>query len=395
MSVKMISLVKCSLAIAIMLIFTSLVYATPVESEKLLAEGVDAYNSGNKEAALHLFEMLISKDPSWPYGWLWKGTVLSDMGHQVKAESAFKKGRCLLYPETCEVSPGDDVPEVKDWPWKNSRPDHASRPATLQEASDLTEHSIYDDRSVHQYGRTFNDNSGQGLFRGLESYPKSHEHEGDELMKAGMYDEALHSFLLAEEMDPENPELSRKVGDMFRELGDLGSALDAWNRSVQNETDQKLTDDLRKKRADAYSAMDMPEQGIRELMKIEYPGIDPAVELQKGELYSRLQDYSRAEEFFQNSLLSDPGNADASLGLANARICQGKIAGAEEVLDSLSSSSLDPDQAVLFEKLKKEVKNYPPARTDDISFLFSSPELLIMTVIGAIGIFYFRDKIFR
>jgi tetratricopeptide (TPR) repeat protein len=214
-------------------------------------------------------------------------------------------------------------------------------------------------------------------------------------MKAGMYDEALHSFLLAEEMDPENPELSRKVGDMFRELGDLGSALDAWNRSVQNETDQKLTDDLRKKRADAYSAMDMPEQGIRELMKIEYPGIDPAVELQKGELYSRLQDYSRAEEFFQNSLLSDPGSADASLGLANARICQGKIAGAEEVLDSLSSSSLDPDQAVLFEKLKKEVKNYPPARTDDISFLFSSPELLIMTVIGAIGIFYFRDKIFR
>jgi len=49
----------------------------------------------------------------------------------------------------------------------------------------------------------------------------------------------------------------------------------------------------------------------------------------------------------------------------------------------------------LLEILKREHTYYQQDKTSDLSFLFSHPELFILTGIGIFGIFYFRDKIFR
>ena len=62
-----------AIVLIVFLLFPA-VSASSAESENLLAEGVDMYNSGDRDAALQLFELLIHIDPSWPYGWLWKGT---------------------------------------------------------------------------------------------------------------------------------------------------------------------------------------------------------------------------------------------------------------------------------------------------------------------------------
>ena len=74
---------------------------------------------------------------------------------------------------------------------------------------------------------------------------------------------------------------------------------------------------------------------------------------------------------------------------------QGKMAKAKETLDSIPESALNPDQTDLLEKLKQEYTYYQQNETSDISFLFSHPELYILTGIAIFGILYFRDKIFR
>ena len=392
---KPVLLTSYFLFMMVLSLFSPLVNAVPAESEKLLAEGVDAYNSGDMENALRLFETLINMDPSWPYGWLWKGTVLADLGKQKKAEDAFRTGRCLISPDTCDDLTEDDVSDSYDKTRTNSHSGLVIPPVIVNRAVDLTEDTINHQRVFSHFDSPPKDNFGYVLQPQSDSYQKSFEQEGDKHMKAGMYDKALHSYLLAEEINPENPDISRKVGDTFKELGDLNSALDAWNRSVQNESNQKISDNLRKKRSDAFSAQNMPEQAIQEFEKIKTSDFDPDIEFQKGELYSRLQDYSLAEQSFQDFLLLNPGNIDASLGLANARLCQGKIISTEEILDSLPLFSLNPDQADLLEKLKKEIKNHPSGKTDDISVIFSHPELYILIGVGVFGIFYFRDKIFR
>jgi hypothetical protein len=68
------------------------------DSEKLLDEGVAEYKSGNLDTSFHIFEDITLQNPSWPYGWLWKGTVLADLKKQEEADVAFKTGSCLLNP---------------------------------------------------------------------------------------------------------------------------------------------------------------------------------------------------------------------------------------------------------------------------------------------------------
>lgn len=366
------------------------VLASSTESENLLAEGVDMYNSGDWDAALQLFELLIHMDPSWPYGWLWKGTVLADMGKDLEADDAFKTGRCLLNPDACDDSFVSTLPEVRDvHDTGRFDPVHANDVESVKsEFQNNPVHIMQEKSIIHQF---------QGYDAGpMESSdPVELEREGDQFMETGEYDAALHSYLLAEQIAPVNPDFSRKIGDAYRARGDFNSALDAWNRSIQNETDQVGSDVLRKKRSEAFSALNMPDKAIRELEELKISDNDPQVFHQKGELYSKLQDYALAEESFQNCISLDPGNIDASLGLAESRMRQGKIAKAKETLDSIPESALNPDQTDLLEKLKQEYTYYQQNETSDISFLFSHPELYILTGIGIFGILYFRNKIFR
>ena len=41
------------------------------------------------------------------------------------------------------------------------------------------------------------------------------------------------------------------------------------------------------------------------------------------------------------------------------------------------------------------MKQYPASDSDDLSFLFTHPELYILIIVGIGGIFYYRDSIFR
>ncbi|HOW03661.1 tetratricopeptide repeat protein [Methanospirillum hungatei] len=348
--------------------------ASPAEIEKLLAEGVDMYNSGDRDTALQLFESVVLTDPSWPYGWLWKGTVLADMGRDMEAEDAFKTGRCLLNPDACDDSSSPPSSEVREV----NRAEGVLYPVNANNGESIISH--------HQ-------ESYPGYM--LISDPVQLEREGDRYMELGKYDAALQSYLLAEQIDPGNPTYSRKIGDVYRAKGDFNSALDSWNRSLQNETDPGVSDSLRKKRSDAFSTLNMPDKAIQELEGLKLSGNDPLVYSHMGELYSKLQDYAHAEESFQNSISFDPTNIDASLGLAEARIRQGKMAKAKETLDFIPKSALTPEQMNLLERLKREHTYYQQDKTSDLSFLFSHPELFILTGIGIFGIFYFRDKIFR
>ncbi len=70
------------------------------DSEKLLDEGLAEYKSGNLDTSFHIFEDITLQNPSWPYGWLWKGTVLADLKKQEEADVAFKTGSCLLTPDS-------------------------------------------------------------------------------------------------------------------------------------------------------------------------------------------------------------------------------------------------------------------------------------------------------
>ncbi len=360
--------------LCIIFLLVSGVSATPAELEKLLAEGVDMYNSGDREAALQLFESVVQTNPSWPYGWLWKGTVLADMGRDMEAEEAFKTGRCLLNPDACDDSSSPPLSEVREL----FGAERIKYPVDANNGESIVSH--------HQ-------GSDPGYV--VISDPVQLEREGDRFMESGKYDAALQSYLLAEQIDPSNPSYSRKTGDAYRAKGDFHSALDAWNRSLQNETDPGMSDGLRKKRSRAFSTLNMPDKAIQELEGLKFSGNDPLVYSYMGELYSKLQDYRHAEESFQNSLSFDPKNIDASLGLAEARMRQGKMAKAKETLDSIPKSALTPDQTNLLERLKREYTYYQQDKTSDLSFLFSHPELYILTALGIFGIFYFRDKIFR
>jgi len=379
-----------AIVLIVFLLFPA-VSASSAESENLLAEGVDMYNSGDRDAALQLFELLILIDPSWPYGWLWKGTVLADMGRDLEAEDAFKTGRCLLNPDACDDPFASPLVEVGDMhgterfihPIDGKGAENLEKDLQNNPVRNMQEKSV-----SHQYQEY-----GAGPLE--SSVPVQLEKEGDHFMENGEYDAALHTYLLAEQIAPENPDISRKTGDAYRATGNFNSALDAWNRSIQNETDLVDSDVLRKKRSEVFSTMNMPDHAIRELEDLKVSTNDPHVFHQKGELYSKLQDYALAEESFQNCISVDPGNIDASLGLAETRMRQGKIAKAKETLDSIPESALNPDQTNLLEKLKRDYTYYQDEETSDLSFLFSHPELYLLTGIGIFGIFYFRDKIFR
>jgi tetratricopeptide (TPR) repeat protein len=223
--------------------------ASPAEIEKLLAEGVDMYNSGDRDTALQLFESVVLTDPSWPYGWLWKGTVLADMGRDMEAEDAFKTGRCLLNPDACDDSSSPPLSEVREL----FGAERIKYPVDANNGESIVSH--------HQ-------GSDPGYV--VISDPVQLEREGDRFMESGKYDAALQSYLLAEQIDPSNPSYSRKTGDAYRAKGDFHSALDAWNRSLQNETDPGMSDGLRKKRSRAFSTLNMPDKAIQELEGLKF-----------------------------------------------------------------------------------------------------------------------------
>lgn len=379
----------CILLIAVTIVFSPVTSASTVECENLLATGVGEYNAGDYSSALVVFDLLIQKDPSWPYGWLWKGTVLKDLGEQEEAEKAFKRGRCLLYPDTCTYSGNEQNDDTSDDDKKIFSNVQTSKSGPYSPMSS----SSLDPCNAWQKADTLDPQSSD-TDRTVSSDPHYLERRGDELMESGLYTEALQSYLLAEQMNQKNPVLPAKAGDAFRETGDLRSALDAWNRSLSLQPGQDVSDSLRKKRGDAYEVLNEPEKAIRELEEIKTLN-SPDLFLQKGNLYSVLHEYASAEDSFQKCLSLNPANADASLGLARAQISQGKMSNAQKTLDSVQQAPLTPNQSRLLEQLKKEMKQYPKSESDDLSFLFTHPELYILILVGIGGIFYYRDSIFR
>ena len=379
----------CILLITVILVFFPVISASTVECENLLATGVAEYNAGDYSSALMVFDLLIQKDPSWPSGWLWKGTVLKDLGEQEEAEKAFKKGRCLLSPDTCTDS-GDEHDHDTGDDYKKPLSNVQNRESGPYPPIG---YSYIDRSNTGQQADTF-DLRSSDTDRTVSSDPQYLEHRGDELMESGLYRQALQSYLLAEQMDPKNPVFPAKAGDAFNQIGDLSSALDAWNRSLSLQPGQDASDILRKKRGDAYEVLNEPEKALDELERIKSLN-NPDLFLQKGNLYSVLHEYGRAEDSFQKCLSLDPGNTDASLGLAQAQMSQGKISNTQKTLDSVQKPPLHSNQSRLLEQLKKEMKQYPASDSDDLSFLFTHPELYILIIVGIGGIFYYRDSIFR
>jgi len=377
------------LLVAITLVFSPVISASTVECENLLAAGVGEYNAGDYSSALQVFDLIIQKDASWPYGWLWKGTVLKELGAQEEAEIAFKKGRCLLYPDSCTDSGTENIHDTDDYTkTRMSVQTHQTGPYP-QAGYYFTDLSHAKQRADPDALQVSDDD------KPLSSDPEYLERRGDQLMELGLYEQALPLYLHAEQINPKNPVIPAKAGDAFNKTGDIRSALDAWNRSLHLQPEQEVSDTLRKKRSDAYELLNEPEKAVRELEEIQSLTQKPDILFQKGKLYSVLHEYASAEESFQNYLSLSPENPDASLGLARAQISQGKISKAKKTLESVQQASFNPNQSHRLEQLKKEVQQYPKSESDDLSFLFSHPELYVLMIVGIGGLFYFRDTIFR
>lgn len=357
------------------------------DSEIMLTDGVSLYKTGNLEQSLEIFNSITIQDPSWPYGWLWKGTVLADLGKQEEADIAFKTGRCLLNPDSCQEIEEDN--KYKSGPhsqegWNNLKTEYPTgKDAALDNLLNLPVNI--------QKNSTFLESSPQNPDPNLaEKFGK----EGDSQYEKGDLDSALHSYQMAEEMNPENPDYSRKSGDIYKKKEDYASALSAWNRSLQDENNKTRRNELFQKRSDTFSALKQPLDAAKELENVKLPSQNPEVLTRKGSLYSQAGDFSAAEKAYLDSLSVVPGDVDASLGLANVRIQQGKFPEAEDIINSLPEKSLNLPQSKFMNQLKEQIPRGNVDSSGDLSILFSKPDFLLFAIIGVIVIFYFRKRIF-
>lgn len=357
------------------------------DSEKLLDEGVAEYKSGNLDTSFHIFEDITLQNPSWPYGWLWKGTVLADLKKQEEADVAFKTGSCLLNPDSCEdYSKGDSGKIYRQY--ETFPNDHAS----------LSSSFFVDYPQSFETGNNYyilSDDPNKSTRESKQFvHPELFDKEGDLFNSAGRIDEAIQSFQHAEELDPDNSTYSRKLGDMYAKKGDLNSALSAWNRSIEKESEKEVIDDILKKRSDTFSALGKPYNAGKELEKMNFPRNNPTTIMEKGDFFTQSGDYHLAEEAYLEYLDAFPGNTDASLGLANAQINLGKYQKGKKILDSIPESSLNPKQMDLYTKTKMNIPEQSE-KLPDLTFLFRNHVLYLFIIIGIVGIVFFRKKIFK
>lgn len=361
------------------------------DSDLLLADGVTAYNAGDFQSSLEIFESITINNPSWPYGWLWKGTVLSDMGSQKEAEIAFKTGICLLNPEACQDFENKDIHDQ----YQNMQTLYPY----VQHSIINTQNQVYQKMAGSVFSseeKPFSDYSEIDHLNSNNSQnPELLEKMGDKQQESGILDDAIHSYTLASQIDPDNPDYSRKAGDSYAKKGNYSSALHEWNRSLESESDKVMKDQLVQKRSDVLSSLNQSLDAAKELERISTPVPNPEILVHKGELYYVSREYQLAETSYLECLSLFPENIDASLGLAQVRIRQGQYQQGKDVLDSIPQSSLSPQQGQFFNQLQKQIPSSRSSPSENLSGLFSRPELYIFAIIGVGGVIYCRKKIFQ
>lgn len=199
---------------------------------------------------------------------------------------------------------------------------------------------------------------------------------------------------MAEKLDPDNPDYSDKEGEAHAKKGDLISALSAWNRTLEHESNQTLRDELFQKRSEAFSNLNQSLEAAKELENMSPASRNPQNLIRKGDLYSMVGDLPSAEKAYLDSLSLLPGDVDTSLSLAKLRIQQGRYPDAKDILNSIPEISLTPPQSRFLNQLKKQVPHDSTETSDNLSVLFSRPEFYILTLIGFGVVFYLRKKIF-
>lgn len=358
------------------------------DSEVSLTEGVVAYNSGDLEYSLQIFELIVQKDPLWPNGWLWKGEVLSDLGRQDEADIAFKTGRCLQNPGSCQVPLEENTVKNAGFNGHHAGNTYSSPSVEDPVPEFISGHGdpISHDVSLSPSNSISPDNN--------QNPAESYEKQGDYSFDRSEWDKALQFYKMAEKLDPDNPDYSDKEGEAHAKKGDLISALSAWNRTLEHESNQTLRDELFQKRSEAFSNLNQSLEAAKELENMSPASRNPQNLIRKGDLYSMVGDLPSAEKAYLDSLSLLPGDVDTSLSLAKLRIQQGRYPDAKDILNSIPEISLTPPQSRFLNQLKKQVPHDSTETSDNLSVLFSRPEFYILTLIGFGVVFYLRKKIF-
>lgn len=144
---------------------------------------------------------------------------------------------------------------------------------------------------------------------------------GEAYTARNQFQEALATYRKAAEVLPDDPELLRKLGSAFLNLGDSGGAIRHLRRSVELEPDDPMNlvslAGAHARAGDFAAAIET----YRRAIQINPWETTTYVSLGRSLLGGR--DFDGAIQAFQRAAILDPGSAEALFGLAQAHYAQG------------------------------------------------------------------------
>ena len=151
------------------------------------------------------------------------------------------------------------------------------------------------------------------------------------------------------QLDPRSPTALRQIGELELQAGDYSHAAQHLKAALELRPDDATAafyeGQARAKNADFGGAREALEKSLK-LMPGQFP---PRLLL--GQVYLSLKDAKAAEDQFEAALLLQSNSLEAELGLARAKILQGRPAEAAAQLEALAKSH--PKNPELFELLSQ------------------------------------------
>nr|WP_319538879.1 tetratricopeptide repeat protein [uncultured Methanospirillum sp.] len=403
--------------------------------QDLLAQGVAAYNSQDYSFALSCFEKVILLDPSLPYGWLWKGTVLQSLGRIGESDDAFRTGRCLLDPNQCAWDENiKTLPSPKSdkqgsnirtegpisinlvtnlGPTSNQSSSFKSQMFGSTESKDsVSEEKI--DAGLHNQGKSSSDyrndsnnykNQGDLLLKSspeqaLDKYEKASEYglddpelyqrKGDVERQLGNDDNALESYKQGLENSPDNLDLPKKLGDVSQKKGLGNAAEQAYSKALNQAVTPADTAELLKGlintniKSGNYSAA----KGLLDRLS-SLPsgfGATPDVAELKADLNFKSGDFNEAEKNYEKIWNARPTDPQPGFCMAASQLNQGKIVEAKKTLEKISGIPLNTSQSDQFNRLRSRISYPSQSETTLFPALSSAGYLWLLLLLGVVGV---------
>lgn len=169
----------------------------------------------------------------------------------------------------------------------------------------------------------------------------------DALLESDRQFDALKAIDQAIKLDDKSAQFYLLRGELKRNAGDLGAALEDFNKAVEIDPEDI---DVRIERAVALMESDERDKALADIDEAfnvvkDSGGVHPELYATRGDIRAAMGDTLRAREDYRQAIEMDPDNFDAHLGLSELSILSQDYAIAQKHL--AEAEKINPDDPIL------------------------------------------------